>query len=140
MTQDEARLLLAGIRVLTHRLERGPTPEELADLLDMADSQVRIQLTILADLGIAALVTSAFETHAEVRDESLVVQLAEAEGPAISEDLKAFDEKKRAESERMSQLFESGAQDALRDDKHRRMDEDLQDIRGRKPRNPFGED
>jgi len=32
MTQDEARLLLAGIRVLTHRLERGPTPEELADL------------------------------------------------------------------------------------------------------------
>lgn len=140
MTRDEAKLLLAGIRVLTHLLERGPTPEELAELLDMGESPVRLQLARLADLGVVALVTSAFETHAESRDEALVETLSETAGPAISEDLKAFDEKKRAESEHMSRLFESGDQDARRKDRHRKMEEDLRDIRKRKPRNPFDDD
>ena len=140
ITRDEARLLLAGMRVLTHLLERPPTPEELAELLDMGESHVRLQLSRLADLGAVALVTSAFETHAESRDETLLETLSETAGPAISEDLKAFDEKKRAESERMSRLFESGDQDARREDRHRKMDEDLRAIRERKQRNPFGDD
>lgn len=140
MTRDQARLLVAGIRVLSHKLERAPTPEELADLLDMPSSSVRLDASRLAEIGTVALVTTAFETHVEISDESTVDQLAEKEGPAITDDLQAFENRKREESERMSRLFESGEQDKQRQDKHRQMDDELQAMRDRKPRNPFGED
>lgn len=140
MNRAEGHLIVAGIRVLAHRLGRGPTPEELAELLGLSASSVRLQLTALADLGAVAVVESAFETHAEVRDHGRLEELSEEEGPAIGDDLKAFDEKKRQETERMSQLFESGDQEARQKDRHRRMDEDLESFRRKKPANPFGED
>jgi hypothetical protein len=140
MTRAEGHLILAGIRVLAHRLDRGPTPEELADLLGLAASAVRLQLTALADLGAVAMVASAYEDHAEVRDHLLVDDLPQEDGPAITDDLKAFDEKKRRESERMAHLFESGEQQERQRARHRKMDEELGSFRKQKPPNPFGED
>jgi hypothetical protein len=67
------------VRVLSHRLGRGPTPEELADLLGAAESQVRLQAAALQELGAMALVSSAYETHLEIRDHLAVEQLAEGE-------------------------------------------------------------
>jgi hypothetical protein len=140
LTRDEGHLIVAGIRVLAHRLGRGPTPDELADLLGLAAGSVRLQLATLAELGAVALVESAFETHAEVREHGLLEELAEDDGPAITDDLKAFDEKKRQESERMSRLFASGEQEARQKERHRKMDEELGSFRKKKPANPFGDD
>ncbi len=140
MNRAEGHLIVAGVRVLAHSLGRGPTPEELADLLGLAASAVRLQLIALGDLGAVAMVESAFETHAEVRDHTRLDDLPEEEGPAISDDLKAFDEKKRQETERMSQLFEAGDQETRRQERHQKMDEELQSFRKRKPENPFGEE
>ena len=141
MTRQEAHLLLAGIRVLTHTGERPPTPEQLADLLELSASAVRLQLAQLADLGAVALVESAFETHTEVRDYLRAEELPAEAGPAIAEDLEAFDRRKREESERMAHLFDSGEHEQRQSDRLRRMDEDLRTFRGKKkPQNPFGED
>jgi hypothetical protein len=140
LTRDEGHLIVAGIRVLVHRLGRGPTPDELADLLGLAAGSVRLQLATLADLGAVALVESAFETHAEVRDHGRLEDLSAEDGPAITDDLKAFDEKKRQETERMSQLFESGDQEARQQERHQQMDEELKSFRKKKPANPFEED
>lgn len=139
LPRAEAHLLLAGVRVLAHRLGRGPTPEELAELLEASESQVRLQAAALEELGAVALVNSAFETHLEIRDHMAVEQLDENEGPAIGDDLKAFDERKREEAEKMAHLFDTGEHEKQRQDQLKRMDEDLRDFRRRKPRNPFGE-
>jgi hypothetical protein len=140
LTRQEAHLLLAGIRVLTHTCERPPTPEQLAELLQLPDSAVRLQLAQLAELGAVALVTSAYETHAEVRDHLRAEELPEQAGPAIAEDLEAFDRRKREESEKMAHLFDSGEHEQRQSDKLRQMDQDLQSFRKKKPRNPFGDD
>ena len=140
MTRQEAHLLLAGIRVLTHTGQRPPTPEQLAELLELPDSAVRLQLTQLAELGAVALVTSAYETHAEVRDHLLVEELSEEAGPAIADDLEAFDRRKREESEKMAHLFDSGEHEQRQSDRLRKMDEDLRTFRKKKPHNPFGDD
>jgi hypothetical protein len=140
LTRGEAQLLLAAIRVLTHKLERSPTPEQVADLLDRAESAVRLQLTQLADLGAVALLTSAFETHAEVRDHLAVEELPEQGGPAIAEDLEAFDRRKREERTKMADLFDSGEHEERQQDKLRKMGEDLDSFRRRKTPNPFGDD
>lgn len=140
LPRADAHLLLAGVRVLAHRLGRGPTPEELAELLGPAESQVRLQAAALQDLGAVALVSSAYETHLEIRDHLAIEQLEDGEGPAIGDDLRAFDERKREEAEKLAHLFDSGEHEKLRQDQLRQMDEDLRDFRRRKPRNPFGGD
>ena len=139
MTRNEAQLLLAGIRVLNHLNGRSPTPEELADLLQQSASSVMLHLAFLDDLGVVAMVKSAFETHAEIRDHLAVEELPAEGGPAISEDLREFDRRKSEEAEKMSKLFESGEHEKKQQDKMDQMGEDLKDFKKRKPINPFGD-
>ncbi len=75
-TRHDAHLLLAAIRVQAHLLERSPTPAELAELLNRSETEIRLQLVFLQDLGAVDLVESAFATHAEIRDHMLVEELA----------------------------------------------------------------
>lgn len=140
ITRSEAHLLLAGIRVLAHTQQRPPTPEQLAELLQLPATAVRLQLVQLADLGAVALLTSAFETHAEVRDHLAVEPLPVEAGPAIAEDLEAFDRRKQQEKSKMAHLFDSGEHDQRQQDKLRRMEQDLASFRRKKPTNPFGDD
>lgn len=140
LTRDEAHLLLAGVRVLGHLTGRAPTPEELAEHLQQSASSVRLHLAFLADLGAIALVKSAYETHAEVRDHLAVEELPEKGGPEISEDLREFDRRKSEEAERMSRLFDSGEHQDQQQKKMDQMGEDLRDFRKKKPLNPFGDD
>ena len=140
MTRDEAQLLLAGIRVLNHLNGRSPTPEELADMLEQPSSSVRLHLAFLDDLGVVALVKSAFETHAEIRDHLAVEELAAEGGPEISEDLREFDRRKSEEAEKMSRLFESGEHQKQQQKKMDQMGQDLEDFKKKKPVNPFGDD
>ncbi len=140
VTRNEAQLLLAGIRVLSHLKGRSPTPEELADLLQQSASSVRMQLAFLDERGVVALVKSAFETHAAVRDHLAVEELPTEGGPEISEDLREFDRRKSEEAERMSRLFDSGEHQKQQQQKLDRMGDDLEDFRKKKPANPFGDD
>lgn len=140
MTRYEAHLLLAGIRILSHRNRIAPTPEDLAELLEKPAALVRLQLDALKELGAVALVGSAYHTHAEIKDHLAVEQLEDEEGPEIGEELRAFDERKRAEAEKMANLFESGESDQRRRDKYDQMGEELKNFRKNRPRNPFGDD
>jgi len=140
MTRDEAHLLLAAIRVQAHLQGRSPTPAEVATLLDRSETEVRLQLVFLQDLGAADLVDSAFASHAEVRDHLLVDTLPEAAGPALSEDLKDFDRRQQEEAERMAHLFDSGEHTREQEEKMDRMDEELREFRHKKPPNPFADE
>jgi hypothetical protein len=139
ITRGEGHLLVAAIRVLAHRLERSPTPEEVADLLQMAASPVRSKLAQLADLGAVSLVQSAFEEHAAVKDMAALEELPAEEGPAIDEDLRDFDRRKREEADRMAQLFDSGEHERQRQDQLQRMDDELKSFKQKKKPNPFGD-
>ncbi len=140
MTRNEAQLLLAGIRVLSHLNGKSPTPEELADLLQQSASSVRLQLVFLDERGMAVLVKSAFETHAEIRDHLAVEELPEEGGPEISDELREFDRRKSEEAEKMAKLFDSGESQKQQQEKLDRMGEELKDFRKKKPANPFGDD
>lgn len=140
MTRGEAHLILAAIRVLSHLLRRPPTPAEIADLIQEPESSVRLQLSLLQDLGAAVLVDSAYETHVEIKDHSLIEKFDEDDGPAISEDLAAFDRMKEEEAEKMAHLFDSGEHEDRHQKKLAEMDDELKQFRKKKPSNPFGDD
>ena len=140
LTKREAHVILGAIRVLEHLKERSPTPDEVADLLNLSPSAVRLQLAHLAEDGVVALVESAYETCVEVRDYQKVEAFTETDAPEISEDLRDFDERKRAETEKMAHLFDSGEHEKQQREKLDRMDTDLEEFRKRKTPNPFGDD
>ncbi|MFO7653155.1 MAG: hypothetical protein R6X25_04960 [Candidatus Krumholzibacteriia bacterium] len=134
-----AHLVLAAIRVLAHREGRPPAPEQIAELLQLPDAMIRLQLASLQDLGAVTLVESAFATHAEVRDHRLVDELPAAAEGQLSSDLADFDRRKQEEAERMAQLFADGDHERRRGERVDRMGKELDDFRRKKPRNPFGE-
>lgn len=140
ITRSEGHLVLAAIRVLDHLNQRPPAPAEISKLLDASESTVRLQLSILHDLGAVILVDSAFETHAEIKDHTLIENLTEEDGPAISEDLAEFDRQKEKEAEKMAHLFDSGEHEAKRQKKIQDMDSELEEFRRNKPANPFTDD
>ncbi|MFT5234027.1 MAG: hypothetical protein ACI9UK_001188 [Candidatus Krumholzibacteriia bacterium] len=140
MTRDEAQLLLAAIRVKAHLQGRSPTVTEVADLLDRSETEVRLQLNTLAELGAAKIIDSAYESHAEIVDYLQVEHLSAEAGPALSEDLKNFERSQQQEADRLAKLFDSG--DHQKKDKEQResMDEDFKSFQSQKPKNPFGDE
>lgn len=139
LDRRDAHLILAAIRVLGHRHQRSPRPEEVAELLEWPEATVRLVAVRLQDLGAVTLVESAFETHLEIRDHRLVDDLEEEEPEALAADLAAFDRRKQDESDKMARLFDDGTFQKERQSRLDRMDAELRE-RPRKPRNPFGED
>jgi len=137
MNRNAAHLFLGAIRVRHHQLERSPTPAEVAELLDRSETEVRLQLVFLADLGAVVLVDSAFASHVEIGDQACVEQLPTSEGPALSDDLKDFDRRREVEAERLSHLFDSGEAEREHQQTLDRMDEELARFRREKPRDPF---
>ncbi|HOX26568.1 MAG TPA: hypothetical protein PLL30_08290 [Candidatus Krumholzibacteria bacterium] len=139
LDRRDAQLILAAIRVLAHRLERSPRPDEVAELLALPEATIRIRAASLQDLGAVKLVESAFETHLEVGDHLRVEDLPEIREEALAGDLADFDRRKQAEAEKMARLFEDGTFEEKRREKLTQMDRDLRAF-PKKPRNPFGDD
>ncbi len=134
--RHDAHLLLAAVRVLTHRGGRSPRPEDVAELLEWPASTVRLHASSLVELGALVQVESAFETHLEVADHLRVEDLPEREKEAIADDLADFDRRKQEEADRMARLFDDGTFAEKRRRKLEEMDRELRDF-PRKPRNPF---
>lgn len=140
LTRTDGHLMVAAVRVLTHTLQRSPEPAEVAELLALPAASVRVQIVALADLGILAVVESAFATHVEVRDYTGLEELPAADESELAEELADFDRRKQAETEKMSQLFADGEHERRQADKLDQMDADLRTFRERKPKNPFSDD
>lgn len=141
ITQQEAHLVVAAIRILSHGNEQPPRPAEIAEMLGLPEAVLRMRVASLAELGIVTQVESAFEDHVEIRDHLKIEELAAVDdSPELTEDLAAFDRRKQEEAEKMQRLFSDGEHERKRSEKLDKMDEDLKDFRNRKPPNPFGDD
>ena len=139
LDRRDAHLVLAAIRVLSHRLERSPRPDEVAELLELPEASVRLRAVALQELGAVIMVESAFETHLEIRDYLKVEELPQESADDLAGDLAAFDQRKQDEAEKMARLFEDGT---FADEKRRKLDQMDEDFRSlpKKLRNPFWDD
>ncbi len=141
VTREDGHLVVAAIRVLSHKLGGPPTPEQAAELLGMPPETVRLHVLALQEAGILTLVTSAYENHLEVRDHVRLDELEPAaDQAAMDEALAEFDAQKQAETEKLSKLFEDGEGERRRQEKFKDMDKGLLDFEKKKPKNPFGDD
>jgi len=140
LTRHKAHLVMAAIRVISHREERPPRPAEVAELLDASEASVRLDLAILQDLGAVALITSAYADHVEIRDYLKVEELPEEVADDIKADLADFDRRKQEEAEKMANLFAEKDHEKKQAERIDKMNQELSDFKKRKPINPFGDD
>ncbi len=140
-SREEGHLIVAAIRLLQYRENRSPRPEELAELLDWPAAALRVHLVALQKQGVVALVDSAFDTHVEIRDHLKLEELKPAaEASDLETELADFGRRKQEETERMGRLFSEGEPARRQAERHKRMEQELQDFHKRKPRDPFAKD
>ena len=140
LSKREGHLVVAAIRVLTHRDESPPRPEDVAELLGLAPAWVRMLAASLDEAGIVAIVRSAFDEHLEVRDHLKLEDLEQEERDVdLEAEFEAFDRRKAAEAEKMAQLFAEKDHERKHGDRMSSMEEQLRNFKHRKLIDPFGD-
>ncbi len=126
ITYEEGHAHVAAVRVLTYRLQRPPTLEEVAEVLG---SQVEItnhRLRALEKLGIITIVENPFEAHVSVEDHLALEKLpAEASATALADAVQDFRRRQEEKASEMMRKFEEDDEKGEKKKKHDRIAEDL---------------
>ena len=141
ITREEGHLIVAAIRILSHREGTLPGYDETAEMLRMQPETLRMKVSELETAGVLMRVESAWDVHLEIRDHLLLEELEpEAQTAAMEDELAAFDLRKQEEAERMSRLFSDGDHEKRLREKIDEMDDGLFRHQRGKPANPFDKD
>jgi hypothetical protein len=105
-TYEDGHLIVAAVRVLSHRASKPPTPEDIAGLLGLAPEFVRSLVISLGDEGILRVMENPFEIRAELGDHTRLEELPKgAETPSIKDELEGFLERKRKATEETDKML-----------------------------------
>ena len=141
VSREEGHLILAAVRILSHRAGTPPTIDAVAELLGMPPETVRLKVSALQEIEAIVVVDSAYERHLEVGVHTAVDDLVpEADRTGMDEALADFDRRKLEEHERMERLFDDGDHEKKRRERIKEMEGGLFGGEREKPRNPFGDD
>lgn len=132
---SEGHLLVAAIRVLSHRQSgRPPTEDEIAQLLGVSREWIGVLVSSLEKAGVVRVLTGPFESRVEILDHLPLEKLPRAASTAgVEDDLKEFAAKRREEEEKLRTLFTG---EALSKKEKEKMGRLADQFRGYKPKPP----
>ncbi len=134
---EDGHLIVAAVRVLSHKADKPPTPEDVAELLGLAPDFVRNLIIGLGDEGILKVVENPFEIRTEVKNHIKLEELPkEAQGPSIQDELDEFVKKKKKEVEDTEKMFTMDEIEKQKQEKISKLDEEMKRMKG-KGRSPF---
>jgi hypothetical protein len=127
--RDQAHLVVAAVRVLSHRETRPPSVDEVAALLALAPESTNVAIRELVEMGILREVVDAHSARYEIGDYLQIEELAAGGGPAMKSEIASFSEKRREREDAMRKQFE-GDLKGQRERKFSKLEEDLKNFRG----------
>ena len=132
---EDGHLVVAAIRVLSHKAAKPPTPEEVAGLLDLPADFVRNVVVALGELGVLRVIENPFETRAELGDHGLLEDLPRtSESPSIKDELDSFVERKRKEAEDAEKMFTPDEIERKKKEKLAKLDDEMKRMKKSKYR------
>jgi DNA-binding transcriptional regulator YhcF (GntR family) len=135
ITYEEGHAHVAAIRVLSWRLRRLPTIEEVAEVLGSKVELTNHRLRALESLGIVTVVQNPFETHVSVEDYLALEKLpVEANQDALRDAVQDFRKRQNEKADEMVRLFEEADEAQEKREKHDQMAEDLRRFKKKKPK------
>jgi len=130
---DLGHLVVAAIRVLSHRLSRPPTLHEVGELLGFSPEFTGQILRRLEELKVVRTLRSAFDDRFEILDPMALEELPKEEKtPGMEADIEDFEKRFREKQEKLGHLFETDELDKQKKDKIRSMEDELKGFKGKK--------
>jgi DNA-directed RNA polymerase specialized sigma subunit len=131
---EDGHLIVAAVRVLSHRAAKPPTPEEIADLLGLAPDFARNLVRALGQEGILRIVENPFEIRAELGDHLRIEDLPkESEAPTIQHELDDFMKRKQREVEETEKMLSMEEIEKRKREKLGKLDEEMKKMKGEGP-------
>lgn len=121
---EDSHLLVAAVRILSHRDGRSPTPEEAAALLTMSNEKVFVLVHELRQLGVLRALETPFELRLEVADPVPLETLPKgAAVPSMQGELADFYSREQEKKQEMERMFLGGEADKRRKQRVAKLEE-----------------
>ena len=135
---EDGHLVVAAARVLAHRANKPPTPEQIAELLGLPPDFARTLVVTLGDEGILRVVENPFEMRVEVADYAKLEDLPrEADGPTMRDELDTFIQKKHDEYEATKKMLSVDEIEKKQKAKLSKLEDEMKKMNGPNS-SPFG--
>jgi hypothetical protein len=123
---EESHLLVAAVRVLTHREGRSPTPGEVAEFIHLVPEKVNILVHELRKRGILRALEGPFEVRLDPGDPTLLEALPRGEsGPSIQGELAEFHSQLQEKKKEMERMFRGGEADRRRKERVAKLEQEF---------------
>lgn len=127
----QAHLVVAALRVLTHRHQRPARVAEAAELLGVSEEWLGVAVRRLVELGALAEVTDAYDARFEVADYLRIEELGETGGAKMEEEIRSFSHRAKEKQQELQKQFDSDFR-AGQKRRFSQLEEDLKKFRGGK--------
>jgi DNA-binding MarR family transcriptional regulator len=126
-------LMVAAIRVISHRESRPPTLKELGDLLGFSPEFTGQMIRSLEEKNIVKTVKSAYDDRFEIDDHIGLEELPkEIKGPGIDAEIEDFEKRFQEKQEKLESLFESDELEEQKQEKIKSMEDELKGFKEKK--------
>ena len=120
----ESHLVVAAIRILTHKEGRPPTPDEVAELIGFSGEKVHVLAHELGKLKIIRAMESPFDVRLDVLDPVPLESLPRTESDtAMTEELAGFKAKSKEKQDEMQRMFRENEAEKRRKDRVSKLEE-----------------
>jgi hypothetical protein len=137
-SQGQAHLIVAAVRVLTHKTGRPASIEEIAELLGWSVELAGHLVRALEARQIVRTIRSPFDVRVEVDDHRGIEALPlEDRGPGLQDEVEKFHEQFKKKQEALQNLFDSGEVEAKKKERLANLDKELRDFKSPRRHDPF---
>jgi hypothetical protein len=137
-SQGQAHLIVAAVRVLTHKTGRPASIEEVAELLGWSVELAGHLVRALEARQIVRTIRSPFDVRVEVDDHRGVEALPlEDRGPGLQDEVEKFHEQFKKKQEALQNLFDSGEVEAKKKERLANLEQELRDFKSPRRHDPF---
>jgi hypothetical protein len=136
---EDGHLIVAAVRLLSHKSTKPPTAEEIADLTGFPPDFARNLVVGLGREGILKVMESPFEIRVEIRDHTRLEDLPRAEtSPTIGDELESFVARKRKEVEETEKMLNPEEINKKKKARISKLEEEMKKMKG-PARPPFSD-
>lgn len=135
---EDGHLIVAAVRVLSHKAAKPPTSDDITNLLGLPPEFVRNLVVALGDEGILRVVENPFEIRAEVKDYLKLEDLPrESTGPSIRDELDDFVKRRKKAVEETEKALDLDEMEKKQKEKLSKFEEDMKKMKDKGPSGPF---
>lgn len=135
---EDGHLIVAAVRVLSHRSSKPPRPEDIAELIGLPVDFVRNLVIALGEEGILRVIENPFEIRAEVGKYLKLEELPRSsETPTIKDELEEFVKRKKQQVEETEKMLSLEEIEKRKKEKLAKLEEEMKKMKGKGIPPPF---